>query len=122
MSEFPLEFDHCVLYREVRGTLRPMLNIAVGIGGISLDSLMLLDSGADNIVLPGKAMMVLGISPSDCKAASGSMYYGPSEAFWSPPLRISLPDVSERFSFETEVLFAPRLDDFGYAYSAANRL
>ena len=91
-----------------------MLNIAIGLDGISMDSLMLLDSGADNIVLPGKAVSVLGVSSTDCKPASGSMYYGPSEAFWSPPLTISLPDLNERFSFETEVLFAPRLDAFEY--------
>lgn len=115
MSEFTFSFDHCVLYREWRNTLRPLINADFAVEGCGFSFTMLVDSGADNIVLPGEAMLAMGLSPADCEETTGNTFYGPAAAYlYHKLVPVSFPDLNETFSFEAPLLFVPRLDGLGY--------
>jgi hypothetical protein len=114
VSDFELVFDHCVMNREVRERYRPLLNLQFSVGPNTFYWPMLVDTGADDIVLPGDAMLLLGIDPSGVEESTANTYQGTTAAFRGPLMEISFPDPDPSRSFEAPVLFAPRLDSLGY--------
>ena len=114
MTGYTLSFDHFIAFREHRGKLKPMFNSECWFDGRSANVMVLLDSGADNLVLPTRILEYLGISIADLDSTVGRTTYGIQEGYIGPLVRFTLPDLDLDWGFISQPIFSPVFDTFGY--------
>ena len=101
-------------YRQMGAAFRLIVTAEFALGSRACVLPMLLDTGADNLVLPLYAMDLLGLTAAECEAESANTLHGRQDAYRSPSLRIGFPDLWDDRAFETPVLFTPWLDNRAY--------
>lgn len=107
-------FEHFVAYRPVGDAYRPLLMAEFSTATDRLDFLVLVDTGADTVVLPYAAMELLGIEDSQCETTQANTSQGIQYGFHSPPVAIALPDLWPEPLFQASVVFTPWLDGRTY--------
>ena len=75
---------------------------------------MLVDTGADDIVLPLSAMHALEIAEEECEPLRRGSLFGMHEGFRSPALVLSFPDVDPAGKFSARVIFTDWLEGRPY--------
>jgi hypothetical protein len=94
---------------------RPVVTVEFIHGNLRHSLLMLVDPGADEVVLPRHAVTYLGIDELDCHhASSARTLYGLMERLVSPPVRLEFPDYWGDWGFEAEIVFSSGIDPFEY--------
>lgn len=114
MNGYRFEFDCFVPYREVGPAYRPLLTARFEHGELQTDLTMLLDSGADNLVLPDRIREFLGILTGECEPVQAATMHGLQLGFLGPPLQVRLPDLSPDALFSGRPVFSPWLNDRTY--------
>src|SRR5439155_23764535 len=92
----------------------PVLDARFSSGADSLELPMLVDSGADNVVLPSHVLDFLNLDPDHFERASANTLYGSQEGLLVPVLHVSFPDLWPAREFVSPVVFTPFLDNFAY--------
>src|SRR5690349_9172839 len=110
MIGYTLHFDHFVPSREHRGKFKPMLTAVCWNGSRSSDVLMLIDCGADNLVLPAETLDHLGLSVDELEQVHARTAYGLQGAFQGPQVRFTVPDLDPDWGFTCEPVFSPMFD------------
>lgn len=109
-GDYRFDFGYKVDYREVRGNPRPIIVMEFYYQRESIKCPMLVDSGADNILIPKSYAEVLGIDLSPFPIGNGdTCYFGNADASCFPDLDFSIPGVTDRI-FTNPVYFADFLD------------
>jgi len=110
--------DRYIQYREFQTPCgpahRPILDARFSSGPDSIELPMLVDSGADNVVLPSHALDFLNLNPAHFERISANTLYGGQEGLLAPAIRISFPDLWPDLEFSLGVVFTPFLDSFAY--------
>lgn len=103
-----------VAYRDVAQVARPIITVDFWFADGSSVHPMLIDTGADNIVLPARLMQPWGIEREACDLVQGNTFFGVADGFRYPSVRIELADLWAGRSFTAPIVFSPRLDGFLY--------
>jgi len=111
--------EEWIPYREVRGVFRPLVMLTFAFPGGVYDHLMLVDTGADNIVLPRSIMEPLGIEPAQCRPVWANMLAGMAEGLEYTSASVSFPDYWPDDPFAAPVVFSPARD--GHLYGLLGR-
>ena len=80
-------------YREFAGQFRPVIIVSFTFGGETHEFPMLIDSGADSIVLPFELLDAWDLPRGACSVASGHLVYG--VVLGGYPSRLPQPPVPE---------------------------
>jgi hypothetical protein len=91
-----------------------MLTGVCWMGDRSSDVLMLVDCGADNLVLPAETLDYLGVSLDEVQAMRARTPYGPQDGFLGPEVLFTLPDLDPSWGFTCQPIFSPMFDGLGY--------
>lgn len=110
---FEFKFEYKVAYRPVRKVSRPFLVPAIKYGCREMSYPVLVDSGADNIILPGEVAEHLKIDLVSLPLCNIRTFWG-SVAHKGPKVEFSFPDLNPRVSFNCGVLFSPDLQGFQF--------
>jgi hypothetical protein len=104
-----------VTFREIHGIYRPLIWVSISCRGSCVDLMMLVDTGADNIVLPARFMPMLGVTEAECTRQQANMVFGAREGL-VPPITADLtfPDYWNDRSFPAELVFTEALDSRSY--------
>jgi hypothetical protein len=96
--------------------MRPTLPVTLVLKGNEFPFTMMLDSGADGIVVPFDLMEAFDLSPEDCVPEAGQWVAGSSDLFLAPDQFGFKFDDDERGTilFSSEVRFAPGLHGKSY--------
>ena len=108
-------FSHRVPYREIRNNYRPIVTVDFAIFEEIVSVPMLVDTGADNIVLPQSFADVLGVEMSECcQITANTVHHGTVCSYKLKGARLSLSDIRADIWFPCEICFMPNLDAYGY--------
>jgi hypothetical protein len=103
-----------VPYRELNGVSRPIVTATFVLGDELHDHLMLIDSGADNIVLPRYMLDLFGLDEAQCSVRTGFTLSVHQQALIGPEFEVSLVDLWPDHSFPGRIVFAEWLDERSY--------
>lgn len=78
------------------------------------NTLMLVDTGADNILLPSEAVEHLSLSPDAFTQTSISTVYGNRDAYVGPEIDLTFADFRDDISFRVSPMFTPLANVAGY--------
>lgn len=78
------------------------------------DCQMLVDSGADNIVLPRYMLELFGLEEADCTVHRGFTLSGYVQALTGPVFQLAFPELWPDSSLSSQIVFAEWLDERGY--------
>jgi hypothetical protein len=107
--------QYFVQFREVNDVSRPLIEVSVVGPGGSYSLPMLVDTGADNVVLPAWMMHFLQVSEADCLRQRARTIYGSQDGLVSAvEAELSFPDHWEDRSFKSPLVFSAVLDAAGY--------
>ena len=106
--------EHFVPYRPFGEIYRPVVFVEFLFSDETYGFPMLVDTGADNIVLPYAAMSLCGIEVADCAAVPGRSLLGLGSGLQGPEMLVRLPDFDDSEAFAARIFFAPFLDGFSY--------
>ena len=101
-------------YREFAGQFRPVIIVSFTFGGETHEFPMLIDSGADSIVLPFELLDAWDLPRGACSVASGHLVYGVASGLVYPDALVSVPELSEAPTFAAPVVFLPHMDGRPY--------
>jgi hypothetical protein len=94
--------------------LRPILMISLGHEGQYRDFPMLIDTGADDVVLPEFVALEFGINLMDGDLIQRGMLLGTAFGYAFQGFRVGFAAYFEDLSFAAPVLFTSRLNSTGY--------
>lgn len=104
-------FQFRIPYRELREKLRPYLTAEFFYCDKSSVLSMLVDTGADGILLPGDFGKILGIRMDQLERETGNFLYGCTDQYkLSSGMSFCFPDLDPNRKYENKVFFTPRLD------------
>ncbi len=119
---YSFNFRCRIAYRPLHKPL-PLITVGFSYNGASCTYPMLVDTGADNIVVPAAIADLLGLDlQTQCKSVCGrTFHYGVQEGYVSPTLSFSLPDVLPGRIFRCRACFSPWMDQQGYLFGLFGR-
>ncbi len=110
---YTLSFDHFISYREVGGTDRPIIVAELLLIGKTEYFPMLLDCGADNVVLPGYLLATFGLSGDELPEEKACTVWGLQAGYTVADVEIRFPDYEPNWRATMPVRFSPYLDSSG---------
>jgi hypothetical protein len=93
---------------------RPVVTVEFRTRHGSFTHPMLVDTGADNIVIASELMHLLGVTEDDCTRVAGNTFFGVAEGLQYEGVSLSFPDYWEDRSFTAPVIFSPLRDRTAY--------
>src|SRR5688500_9697346 len=119
---YSLTFDHFVGYREIGGIDRPIILAELSLNGKAEYFPMLLDCGADNIVLPGYLLATFGLLTDDLPDVSARTGWGLQSGYTVADVELRFPDYDTDWSLRLPIRFSPYLDASGMGLLGRERL
>jgi len=110
-------FQYTIKYHEFKTQMRPLLVVSLTLDVPDppgpYDIPVLVDTGADSILLPDDVREMLQIEESDCREEWGETLSGPARVLERDDVRLTFPELGD-VSFVTTVGFAMWRSSPGY--------
>ena len=119
---YTLSFDYFVPYRDMNGTDRPVVIAELRANGRTEYFPMLLDCGADNVVLPAYLLGTFDLSAADLEEEKARTIWGVQSGYTAKEVQIKLPDYDEGWVISLPVRFSPYLDSSGFGLLGREKL
>ena len=101
-------------YRQYGDWHRPVVTVEVAYGPMVLPVAMLIDTGADNVVLPEYLLEVLQISTADCEPIAAGTVHGLQMGVQCSAVTLFFSELWPDWSFDAPAVFAPFLNVRAY--------
>jgi hypothetical protein len=119
---YTLSFDYFVPYRELNGTDRPIVVAELRVNGSTEYFPMLLDCGADNIVLPAYLLATFDLAAAGLEEEKARTVWGIQTGYTVPDVQLKLPDYDQDWSVSIPMRFSPYLDSSGFGLLGREKL
>lgn len=109
------EFEHRIDYSPIRGQYRPLIYVVFKHDDEEHGLSMLVDTGADDVVLPASFGQLLGLDLTQCRTANANTYNGVRQVFVGPQLEFCVPQLGDdNKTVSCTVCFTQHGEDWGY--------